>query len=400
MKSWSITFHLPIVELDLAISGLFKSQRMVGTSIQFFDDTGNHDSENVVIELLIKNEDSIEVELRAGPKCNRTTFRKVISIIEEEVKKSTPSIGRMMILSEVPISGYFRYLNEFQILPPPSDAPKPKHSLGLPPHPILLEFSFDKSLNEAINNYRIMKKAYELSSLLNLFLNRRVWMRDWTLRKGWVYCDEERVTKLCTLLYGYKFSKRDKYADFKETKDYKSIPSVSPSDYFHPASSYLRGSGLNVSSNLPELFDKAFRLHKTKHKKVLNVAKLFSIASKLWDVSETAAYLATVNTLESVITPSSKEKCKTCHKQLEGPTQPFKKFMNKYTSASDDELIKKVKEKIYKTRSKIAHNGILLGEDRHPYWFQPFEDRHKVEGHILRCLVREAIINWFTDMAR
>jgi hypothetical protein len=246
-----------------------------------------------------------------------------------------------------------------------------------------------------------MKKTYELSSLLNLFLNRRVWTRDFTLRQVWV--EDERVTKLCTLLYGYKFSERDKYADFREIKDYKPMPSINPSDYLHPSNSfYIDISGeLNVPSNLNELLDKVFRLRKDKRKKLLNVAKLFSIASKLWDASETAAYLATVNTIESIVAPSrSKERCETCNKLLEGPTKSFEKFMEKNTSTYNDEFIERVKNKIYKTRSNITHGGILLGEDRNPYWYDPSAYRHKVEGHILRCLVREAIINWFTDVTR
>lgn len=398
MKSLSETFHLPITELDHAISGLFTSQRTTGSSIQFFDDTGNRDAENVIVELLFKDVDSKKAELRSGPKCNRTTFRKVLSKIKEEVEQSTPSVGRSIIFTEVPIGGCFRYLNEFQISPPPADAPMPKSILGLPPHPMLLEFSFEKSLNEVINNYRIMKKTFELSSLLNLFLNRRVWMREWTLRKGWVYCDDDRVTKLCTLIYGYKFSQHDKYSNFKEIKEYKPLPSVNPSDYFHPANSLIyRGDGLKVPSSLNELLDKAYGLRKDNSAKLLNAAKSFLIASKLWDTSETAAYLATVNAIESIVPPSRKGRCQTCNQPLERLTKSFKTFMNKYTYEYDDERIKEVKEKIYKTRSKIAHSCLLFGKDSLPYWSQPFEVRHEVEGHILRCLCREAIINWFND---
>jgi hypothetical protein len=222
-------------------------------------------------------------------------------------------------------------------------------------------------------------------------------MRDFTLRKGWVDCDDDRVTKLCTLLYGYKFSRTNKYSDFKDTKDYKPIPSIDQSDYFHPQNSLYRVGDLKVPSNLNELLDKVFRLHNEKREKLLNVAKLYSIASKLWDVSETAAYLTTVNTIESILPTSTEKTCETCGKRLEGLTNKFKEFMDRNASDYDDDELIKVKNKIYRTRGKITHGGILLGEDRNPYWSKPFMDKHATEGHILRCLVRKAIINWFIE---
>lgn len=391
----SITFNASIEELFHAISVFFERSRTAGTLIQFLDE-----SESVIVELLINNKTPKQLELRTGTKCTPATFDKVKSAIDEAITESTPSVSRSIIFCDEPIDGYFRYGDDFQILPPPDDAPKPRYNAE-GPHPMRLEFSFDKSSNEVINNYRISKKTFELSSLLNLFLNRRVWTRDFTFRKGWVWCDDEKVTKLCTLLYGYNFSPSDKYSDFTETKNYRLISSVEPSAYYHFTSNLYNGRSLEVPSNLNELLDIAFRNSET-HEELLNITKLFSVASKLWDSSETAAYLSTVNTIESIVEKrrSKSKRCKTCNKELEGPTKAFKGFIEKYTTKSDDELIEKIKKNIYTTRSRITHGGLLLGNDQQPYWIQLDQNSYKrslEEGRVLRCLVREAIINWLTD---
>ncbi|MDA8170937.1 MAG: hypothetical protein M0Z48_03815 [Nitrospiraceae bacterium] len=379
-------YHAPASELFHAIIELFPHPANFETeekSIRFYEGPlslpiqipRNFDPRNIVIKLLSESEN--ETEIRSGPKCTRKFFDQVKSVIEEEVLKTNPSTGRKLILSGVPITGYFKYRTEFQILPPPADAPKPKGILD-GPHPVLLEFRFDKSSVGSINNRRIMKKSFESSSLLTLFLDIHIWTRDFKIRREWVYCidDNPRVFKLCDAVYDYRFSPENEYADFKDIKDYKP---------------------LDVPLNLTELFDKAFSLERAMREKLMKVAHLFLLALKLWDISETAAYLATVNTIESIVPPSN-ERCPTCKSHL-GITKTFKKFMEDHTSASNDPLIEKIKNNIYKTRSGIAHQGILFGSDRNPYWHNFFEEEHRNEGHILRYLVREAIINWFNDIA-
>ena len=77
-------------------------------------------------------------------------------------------VGTSYVFSQYRIQGFVRVKNDIQIVPLPDEAPKPDFELAK--HPGLLQFSYPKSSNRSINQFRRPKREREILLLLNVLL--------------------------------------------------------------------------------------------------------------------------------------------------------------------------------------------------------------------------------------
>ncbi len=70
------------------------------------------------------------------------------------------AIGQAVLFSGLPMSGYFRYRDRFQLLPIPPDAPRPRFALAH--HPLLLQYRFPSSPDVMIKMLRSARVGHEL----------------------------------------------------------------------------------------------------------------------------------------------------------------------------------------------------------------------------------------------
>ena len=106
------------------------------------------------------------VEIVAGPKLTRDDVETIRRRIEEELLVDAGvGVCTRVLFSHVPVDGCFRYRDSYQILPVPSDAPKPPVLIA--EHPFLLEFKFPSSPNVMIRQLRQAVRQREIELLLN-----------------------------------------------------------------------------------------------------------------------------------------------------------------------------------------------------------------------------------------
>ena len=103
----------------------------------------NDDSENIARDLVSEAEDALYGDHGTG-------------------------VGRCHVFSQYRIQGFVRVKNDIQIVPLPDEAPKPDFELAK--HPGLLQFSYPKSSNRSINQFRRPKREREILLLLNVLL--------------------------------------------------------------------------------------------------------------------------------------------------------------------------------------------------------------------------------------
>ena len=104
-------------------------------------------------------------KLRLGPKLTPADVDMIKSRIESELLASAGTrIGREILFAHLPVTGYFRYKDEFQILPVPNHAPQPPFSWA--DYPFLLEFRFPISPSFEIRHLRGDARARQLYLIL------------------------------------------------------------------------------------------------------------------------------------------------------------------------------------------------------------------------------------------
>lgn len=331
-------------------------------------------------------------------KCDTATLQKIKTKIKKDVYSHEIKIGRdILFSSHIPLYGYFRYRDIFQILPVPPQAPQPEF-IAAGPHPILLEFAFRKSSNSGINIYRSKKISYEIAWTLNLLLNADILNREYRVGTQWVRCDGEPVSRLCNTEYVFKDI--DWIVDeFSNVSSLEEIKLIDPREYY--------GRGQDVSEGvrgpkiINELLDIVYSLDKEKYNHLTTACKFLSLSNKLWESSQSMAYLAAISAIESIPKESGEAViCSECGNPKNGPTKQFKEFLKKYGPEST--ITNKIRDELYGVRSAIAHRGLLFESDSNPYSFfsSPISHEQERKGIILKQIVQIAIVKWLISRTK
>ncbi|MEW6419810.1 MAG: hypothetical protein AB1480_17125 [Nitrospirota bacterium] len=340
-------------ELDYVLRSIFKSSAHLDKeSIIYPSSSGNY---------AVKVSKKGEISLISGPACNNKIIAKMKEKIISDIRNSKKQIGRSILFSDLPLYGYFRYKDLFQILHVPDHTPRPEFA-GIGLHPILLEYVYDKSTNGFINAYRQNKKSYEISWIMNMFLNSYIRRSESRIRHQWVRCGDDTSSKLCYTEYRFdNFSIESE--EFSDTKELVTLKQVDPKEYYNYGQNI--SEGLKVPTIIQHLLDKVFSLDSKSLFKFLDICKLFALSNKLWETSQTMAYLAAINTIEAIPKPKSKTEMCKCGRPLNGPTKEFREFLKKYAPSS--KITDKIRKELYNLRSDMTHKGKLFESDAYPY---------------------------------
>ena len=122
-------------EIINVLLSMFGSSQVHDNMIFF--PSGNYDERIIQIEIPTEKENKIR--LIPGPKCDGGILRKIEEKIRTDIYECETKIGRdILFSSHIPLYGYFRYKDVFQIIPAPTQAPRPEYTTW--PQPILSFF--------------------------------------------------------------------------------------------------------------------------------------------------------------------------------------------------------------------------------------------------------------------
>jgi len=101
----------------------------------------------------------------AGPALNASKLAEVkLQITSDLLTAHEPKIGNWVLFSPIPVTGAFRYREEFQLLPVPKGSPRPTYLAA--DHPFLLQFKHAGSANPWVDQRRRIARGLELELLL------------------------------------------------------------------------------------------------------------------------------------------------------------------------------------------------------------------------------------------
>jgi hypothetical protein len=306
--------------------------------------------------------------------------------------------------SSVPVTGWWRYRDRFQILPVPAGAPTLSQLVG--DHPFILEVSYPGAPDWPVDAKRARTATREVNRLLaGLLLD----VDDRTghfSRSEWVYVPVEtegaplrldtRFAQLGYALEGLQV-KRPNFSD--ASGDYPSITHLPDSDYYG-----RRGIAVDDTLALPRsievLLDRYFAADPATQERVQRWCHWLNHSRQVWALSASASHIAVIQAVEALMpAPTSGTRCECCGLiQGAGPTQRFAEFLDEFAPGPEQAEGRK---ELYALRSALSHGGKLLSGELAGAAFSDFtpktwEERSKLD--LAHRLARIVGVNWLMSL--
>lgn len=331
-----------------------------------------------------------------------------LEAIQQDVKRKLiddqeDAVGQMVFLSSGTIEGRFRYKQEFQIAPAPTDTPRMDHIFG--EHPYLLQLRYKRCADQLTNDLRIRKRAFEMIPILNgLARTPFLLPTKYTIFRWGILLDNSDNPDPKRFREGYAIKKLE--IDDTTFDDQSPLIELISRDKYYDMRNNVSWPVV-LPDNFELLLDKAFSLPREEYQKLSRACLWFAIGQQTWRISESASFLCVVSALESLV--GRPEKCAECHQAItEGlgicsscgqpqykVMKAFKNFTQQYAPrAASKQLFMKL---VYKVRSDLAHGlDDLLQSEVTPWavFEKPQQAYQELLHQDLFDCASEAIVNW------
>lgn len=387
------------VELEYFLSSYFNQTTLIHEYKQTYGDY-------LVIEYSKQNKiKSIKADE------TKLCIKKLIADVKEALGTTGEiQVDSKFLFSPVIVEKCFRYRDEFQILPAPSNAPKIDRMYIAASHPLTLEYSFPKSSNPFINGFRSDKKYNELALLLNSLLRHGTELIPNSQSKKWVRISSPNEIDCKYLWIGYQPSEIDNRKKdalgFTSVEEYESFVNLEYNKYYSTYGYSSDDYNQFLPSNFASTIEHYFTLNQGQREKFLNSSYWVQVASEIFSSSMSTAFSALVTSIE-VFLPSPKDRCKECNKPVSdeicstckqpsaGPTKYFREFIEAYSPGIEE----KYRKELYDLRSSILHGGKLMSADKKYLGYQyNTESTNGIrKWHLLNSIIRMIQNNWINS---
>jgi hypothetical protein len=325
----------------------------------------------------------------AGPAMTSEIEHRARTAIEQALLTSASrAVCRWTLFSGRAVEGCWRYRDQFQIVPAPPEAPRP--TVLMADHPFVLDFVFEDSAEGRIRQLRYIRRAADLTLVLNLLLRSRISSPSMRPRHHWVLVWPAEHPQPDTVwaqegywIPGFKFL----VEDFPDVADVPSLGEVAAETYYDlwaGSSDYL-----TIPAELASLLDTFSGLNGDDRERFLRACFWYHIASTVWDYSQSLYVTSLVNAVECLASLGPERSTSEEPK----PSGLFVSFMRKFAPGGPGA---KALDKIYEARSEISHGErlLLLDSSARSIGLSQTSARDREIADNATVLCRGALINW------
>jgi len=362
--------------------------------------------------LSLQYRDGRIVRAVAGPAMTSELEEQIRTEIERVLLTPTTSkVCRWTLFNSRPVEGYWRYRDQFQIVPAPPEAPRPSELMA--EHPFILDFVFDDCVNFMIRNHRYARRASDLTLVLNLLLRQRITSPTSRPRKHWVWAPQDTVPPAVWAQEGYMVPNfRYLVDDFPVAANVPSLKEIAADTYYDFPAGYA--DTLTIPAELTRLLDAFNGLDSDDRERFLRACFWYHTASAVWDYSQSLYLTSLINAIECLASVGPERSTP------EGPSKLFLAFMRRFApgrlrlsgsvkTGGPSALFKSLMRsfapggpsgallnRIYDTRSKITHGERLLYLDQSSpsVGLDQTSAKDREVGESASALCRGALINW------
>lgn len=345
-------------------------------------------------------------------------------LIEQLAVLEGPSSDRLASFfhfSALPVTGWWRYRDQFQLLPPPPDAPLP--GIVGNPSPFLIEARYTSPDLLHYRSTRRMHTTNQLRLLLPVVVRGPLFESHADRKlKHWVHpipirpiAEPPRRGRFNFLKLSHirQQTRRAQSADpapvyvqegysvagahrdgpgLREVDPALAVQVVDDHNAYYSASGIDADDVLTVPAVLTQLFDNYFALGEGVAKRFRRACYWFNLGRFFHDYSFSTSFFADVVAIESMLSGGEEPHvCTECGlKHHPGNTKAFGEFLTTYVPD------KPARDAFYDMRSKIAHGSTLLQADIRDEFggFYPGGLDQYEQRALLRRVSRVALVNW------
>ncbi|CAJ1784564.1 hypothetical protein COOFOMLJ_00945 [Aeromonas veronii] len=319
-----------------------------------------------------------------------------------------------ILLSDLPITGWYRYRDMFQILPPTASMKKAPYLIG-GNKPCIFQWKSRKADAVRINSVtqeeipdwvldvELSSEVFrEIVLVLGVISVNRISCS--TGKQGW-FIPTEREGDIEPIWGQESYFCREISANissFSEVTGLDAIPMIPSNRHYNTLYQHM-DNVFSLPEDITLILDAYFILSEVDKNAFLCASTLFEQGANTWSISPSLSFVGFVSCLETLVNVENNdtpvEKCEQCQQKKHQVTKKFLNFMLKY--GNNDSTFKKFSNKIYKYRSEIVHSGQLLNGDLMPEKFghhDSIEDDEFRRGVIRAC--RICMVNWLFERAK
>lgn len=313
-----------------------------------------------------------------------------------------------IVLSTLPVTGWYRYKDIFQIIPPTDAVKRP--SITSAHHPLIFQWRYPASKEQRTisGNFEVpqwlldkensAEKARELLLALGVFLTARIF--EYRGKQSWFVDLENAGSETLEPKWGQELYTAQNFQSpiesLSSVVEIQKIEEIESNQYFNRR--FIEYDAVfDVPQNLNFLLDRFFNLSANDKNSFLSSCALFEQGMEVWSTSPSLSFVGFVSCLETLINAEHKdaavEKCSECGQDRHRVTKKFRDFFLAY--GDDSQEFKKYAMKIYKYRSKVVHTGELFNGEVIPEKFGSdgrIHDNDFRRGVIRTC--RICMVNW------
>ena len=313
-----------------------------------------------------------------------------------------------IVLSALPVTGWYRYKDIFQIIPPTEALKRPPAAQAH--HPLIFQWRYTASKEQRtisghfdvpqwlLDKENSAEKARELLLALGVFLTTRIF--EYRERQSWFVDLENTGSDALEPKWGQELYTAQ---DFKSSiENFSSVEGVQKtneieSNHYFNKRFIEYDAVFDTPQNLKLLLDCFFSLSANDKNAFLSSCALFEQGMEVWGMSPSLSFVGFVSCLETLVNADNRdvtvEKCSECGQDRHRVTKKFHDFFLKYGDASPE--FKKYAMKIYKYRSKVVHTGELFNGEVMPEKFG--SDERIYDDDFRRSVIRTCricMVNW------
>lgn len=333
-------------------------------------------------------------KIYAGPRYSTELSKEIRAKIQNIISSNAEIIYRFCYFTRVPVTGAYRVLDDFQIMPPLEDwATDPFKMLQEESCPFLVELKIPFFDDNHIMQVRRQRSSRHLGHFLNLILNVPISYLNNSIKMSWANVPHSWETKY--VQSGFKTNILTwKSEKLTEITCMSPISRVKNNTYFSKFS-FSQNDKLEVSEAI-EIYWIKYKKLKMEEKEILNRSLQWLYKSDLVSHdSKSLAFVALVFAIETLLPERQRRgACEACNtiKYDISISKMFNEFLETYAPGIENRHFKK----LYEKRSLMAHSGKLLTSDTSTFDEMVLPSRLEDSNDLRLCrdLVRIALLNW------
>lgn len=323
------------------------------------------------------------------------TAETLIRQIETLEAGGDPTVWRKVCFALLPVVGFFRYRDLWQLRPVPPDAPQPPFVMA--PHPFILEVKGGSVAERFVGWMRGGKLLWETELILSLLLLGGIdsygsASHEWVIDMGRDSQEPEPRTVLGQV--GYSLPTMPGPPD-----DFSPVDGLDPLA-LAPSAEYLRERGITVGDKLeiPDLMpifcDTLAAASPLTRERFFRAAFWFSRSHRAWRLSRSLSYISLINSLEVLTMRADHDPCPTCGlNRAPGPTSRFRALIEEHAITVPE----RDRKELYALRSRLVHGDqLLIGDTPSGWGFTPQDAEERWRHDQASGVARIVLISWLS----